>query len=139
MAIHLDQPVAAPGANPQHVWRVVTIVLVLAIFAQAVFAGAMLSGFDWARAAHAANAVVVMGATIGAGLVAIMTLRRRRNGLRLGLLLLGLAAVVFMQFALGRMAAKGANLMWAHVPLGVALVGLAGQAVAGARRLGEDA
>jgi hypothetical protein len=139
MAIHLDQPAAAPGANPQQMWRVVTIVLVLAIFAQAVFAGAMLSGFEWARAAHAANAVVVMGATVGAGLVAIITLRRKRNGLKLGLLLLGLAAVLFMQFALGRMAAKGANLMWAHVPLGVMLVGLAGQAVAGARRLGEDA
>jgi len=139
MAIHLDQPAAAPGAKPQHVWRVVTVVLVLAIFAQAVFAGAMLSGLEWAHAAHAANAVVVTGATIGAGLVAIITLRRKRNGLRLGLLLLGLAAVVFLQFALGRMAAKGANLMWAHVPLGVALVGLAGQAVAGARRLGEDA
>jgi predicted neutral ceramidase superfamily lipid hydrolase len=139
MAIHLDQPTAhAPNANLRQWWRVVTTVLVIAIFAQAVFAGAMLSGFDWARAAHAANALVVVAATLTAGLVSIATLRRTRNGLKLGLLLLALAAVVFVQFALGRLAAKGANVMWVHVPLGVVLVGLAGQTVAGARRLGEE-
>ena len=139
MAIHLDQPAAAPGANPRQAWRIVTLVLMLALFVQAVFAGAMLSGFDWARAAHAANAVVVVVAACTAGFAAIVTQRRVRNGLKLGLLLLGLAAVVLVQFALGRLAAKGINLMWLHVPLGVVLVGIAGQVVAGARRLGEDA
>ena len=136
MAIHLDQSAHAPGAWP--VWRLVTGALVLALFAQAVFAGAMLSGFDWARAAHAANAVVMVAAAFLAGLAAVLSLLRARNGLKLGLLLLGLAAALFVQFALGRMAAKGANLMWVHVPLGVLVVGLAGQTIAAARRLGED-
>lgn len=139
MVTPLDQPIPshAPGAGLRPVWSIVTVGLMFAIFAQAVFAGAMLSGFEWARAAHAANASIVLGATFAAGLIATVTLRRMRNGLKLGLLLLGLAAAVFLQFALGWLAAKGANLMWLHVPLGVVLVGLAGQAVASARRLGE--
>ena len=136
MAIHLDQPIAAPA--PRSWWRIIAIVLVVAIFLQAVFAGAMLSGFDWARAAHAANGVVVVAATFVAALAALVTLRRTPGGWRFALLLFALAAVAFVQFALGRMAAKGANLMWVHVPLGVMLVGLAGQVVAGARKLGED-
>jgi hypothetical protein len=136
MAIHLDQPIAAPAPRPW--WRIIAIVLVVAIFLQAVFAGAMLSGFDWARAAHAANGVVVVAATFVAALAALVTLRRTPGGWRFALLLFALAAVAFVQFALGRMAAKGANLMWVHVPLGVMLVGLAGQVVAGARKLGED-
>ncbi len=119
-------------------WSIVTTLLAVAIFMQAVFAGAMLSGFDWARMAHAANALIVFAATFIASLVSIVTLRRTRNGLRLGLTLLTLAAAVFVQFAFGRMAAKGANLMWVHVPLGVFLLFLAGQAAAGARKLGEE-
>ena len=138
MAIHLDRPAAShvPGTRPW--WSVTAILLAIAIFAQAVFAGAMLSGFDWARTAHAANALIVVVATFAAGLVSTVTLRRIRNGLKFGLTVLALAAVAFVQFALGRLAAKGANLMWVHVPLGVVLVGLAGQAVSGARRLGEE-
>ena len=139
MAIDLDQPTASrvPGANPRLWWSVVMSLLVLAIFAQAVFAGAMLSGLDWAAKAHAANGFIVVAAAFAASLVAIATLRRTKNGLKFGLTLLALAAAVFVQFALGRMAAKGANLMWVHVPLGVALVALAGRAAAGARRLGD--
>ena len=137
MAIHLDQATTsrAPSARPW--WSVVTTALVIAIFAQAVFAGAMLSGFDWARMAHAATALIVAVAASIASLVAIATLRRVQNGLKLGLTLLALAAAIFVQFALGRMAAKGANVLWLHVPLGVALVALAGQAAAGARKLGR--
>ena len=64
-------------------------------------------------------------------------LRRIPQGLKLGLTLLSLAALLLLQTALGRSAAHGAKLLWLHVPLGVALVGLAGQALAAARRLGE--
>lgn len=128
----------APGTRLSSWWTIVTLGMVLVLFAQAVFAGAMLSGFDWARPAHAANALIVVGATFSAGLISIVTLRGTRNGLNLGLLLLGLAAAVFVQFALGRLAAKGVNLMWVHVPLGLMLVGLAWQAAAIARRLGEE-
>ena len=137
MAVHLDQPTTsrAPGAGQW--WSVVTTLLVIAIFLQAVFAGLMLSGFDWARIAHGANALVLVASAFAATFVSIVTLRGTSNGRKLGLILLGLAAAVFVQFALGRMAAKGANLMWVHVPLGVALVALAGQAAATARKLGE--
>ena len=138
MAIHLDQASPVPSTNKRQWWSVVTTGLVIAIFAQAVFAGAMLSGFEWARMAHATNALFTLAATFAASLVSLITLRRTQNGLKLGLLLLALAAVLFVQFALGRMAAKGANLMWLHIPLGVALVALAGQAAAGARKLGAE-
>jgi len=137
MAIHLDEPVASQAPDPRW-WRPATILLAAAIFMQAVFAGAMLSGFDWARAAHAANALVVVVASAAASLAATVTLRRSQNGRRLAFVLFGLTVVVLVQFVLGRMAAKGANLMWAHVPLGVMLAGFAGQAVAGARKLGEE-
>ena len=138
MAIPADQPAAshAPGARPW--WGVVATFFMIAVFAQSVFAGAMLSGFDWARMAHAANGLIVVVATFAAGLVATFMLRRIRNGLKFGSTLLALAAAAFVQFALGRLAAKGANLMWVHVPLGVALIALAGQAVAVARRLGAE-
>ena len=140
MVSNLDQVTASrgPGVNLRPWWSMVTAGLVLAMFAQAVSAGAMLSGFDWASAAHAANALILVGVTFTAGLISTISLRRTRNGLRLGLLLLGLAAAVFVQFALGRLAAKGANVMWVHVPLGVVLVGFAGQTIAVARRLGEE-
>ena len=138
MAMHLDQPIASRAPGARQWWSVVTTLLVIAIFAQAVFAGAMLSGFDWAAKAHAANGLFTVAAAFAASLVSLVTLRRIQNGLKLGLLLLALAAVLFVQFALGRMAAKGANLMWLHIPLGVALVALAGQGVARARKLGEE-
>lgn len=138
MAIHLDQPATSRApADPRQWWSIVAALLVLAIFAQAIFAGAMLSGFEWARTAHTTNALVAVAATVTASLVALVMLRRVANGWKFGLTLLALAAAVFVQFALGRMAAKGANLMWVHVPLGVALVALAGQAARTARNLGE--
>lgn len=116
-------------------WRLITIALVAAVFTEAVFAGAMLSGAGWARPAHALTAGLLVASTLVAGLVAIVTLRRAPHGAKLGLTLLALAATVFLQAAVGALSAKGANLLWVHVPLGVALVGLAGQAVAAARGL----
>lgn len=121
--------------NRRQWWSVITALLVLAVFAEAVFAGAMLSGFDWARRAHAVNAAILIASTITAALVSVVTLRRNSHGLKLGLSLLLLAAVVCLQAALGALSAKGDNLLWAHVPLGVASFGIAAQAAAGARRL----
>jgi hypothetical protein len=118
-------------------WRAVTILLAAALFAQAIFAGEMLSGEAWARAAHMATAVAVLAGSGLATLTAFLALRRAPNGMRMGFILLALTAGVFVQFALGRMTAKGANLLWAHLPLGVALVGLAIQAVRSAAGLGE--
>jgi hypothetical protein len=96
----------------------------------------MLSGVDWARAAHSATAVALIASTLAAGLVSLVTLRRVPYGPRLAFTLLLLAVVVSLQTAVGKSSVAGANLMWVHIPLGVALVGFATQAVAGARRLG---
>jgi hypothetical protein len=117
-------------------WGVITILLAIAISIQAVFAGAMLSGVGWARAAHEATATLLIASTTTAGLVCLVTLRSIPHGLKLGLTLLALAAAVVLQAALGVLSAKGANLLWIHVPLGVALVGLSAQAAIWARELG---
>src|SRR5690348_11707394 len=138
MTIGLDQPVALPNSSQRRWWRVITALLLIAIFLQAVFAGATLSGFDWARQLHAANAGFVLAASLLASLVAIATLRPTANGTKLALMLLALAAAIFVQFALGRMTAKGDNLLWLHVPLGVAVVALASRAAATARQLGQE-
>ena len=119
-------------------WGAIATLLAAAVFIQAVFAGAMLSGVNWARTAHASTAIVVIVSAAAAGLIALVTLRRIPHGLKLGITLLSLAAALFLQTALGRMSMQGANLMWGHVPLGVALVGFAAQAAAAARRLGGD-
>jgi hypothetical protein len=139
-AVHLDQATDStrPSRTLRQWWSVITTLLVAAFFMQAVFAGAMLSGAGWARAAHAATGVLLIASAFTAGVVSVVTLRHCRHGPRLGLTLLSLAAVAFLQAAVGAMSAKGVNLTWVHVPLGVALVGLAGLAAAGARRLGGD-
>ena len=132
--------IGRPGPTPnlRRWWAAVTGLLLADIFLEAVFAGAMLSGAPWARAAHAANAGLLIASTTFAGLVGVATLRRVPRGLRLGLTLLALAAVMAVQAAVGAISAKGANLLWVHVPLGVALVGFAAQALTSARRLGGD-
>jgi hypothetical protein len=119
-------------------WVVMTALLLAIFFLEAVFAGAMLSGVGWARRAHALTAAVLIASTLAAGVVSMATLRRIPNGPRLSLILLSLPVVAFLQAGVGAMTAKGANLAWIHVPLGVALVGLAAQALATARKLGAD-
>ncbi|MGZ6004479.1 MAG: hypothetical protein ACXWK1_21475 [Caulobacteraceae bacterium] len=127
-----------PSATLRRWWGLAAAALLAAILVQAVFAGAMLSGFAWARAAHAAGAVLLIAATGAAGVAAALTLRRIPQGPKLAWTLLGLAAGVWLQAALGAFSAKGANLLWAHVPLGVALVGLAAQAAVQASRLARN-
>ena len=112
-------------ARLRQLWSSIAILLVLDVVIEAVFAGAMLSGADWARQAHVVNAAILIALTATAGLAAILTLRRIPHGMKLGLALLSLAAVVFLQVAVGKWSAAGANLMWLHVPLGAALVGFA--------------
>jgi len=128
---------AAPA--PRAGWRMATGLLVLAVFVEAVFAGAMLSGVEWARRAHMASAGALIAFALASGLVALLALRRVINGRKLALILLALAVVLVAQAVVGVLSAKGANLLWLHVPLGVALVGLAGQAAATARGLGAHA
>jgi hypothetical protein len=140
-AVHSLDPPAGPHEQRRGLrlgWSIVTGLLATAVFLEAVFAGALLSGVEGAREAHAATAVILIASTITAGLVGALTLRRIAHGPRLGLTLAGLAAAIFLQTALGKLSAGGANLLWLHVPVGVALAGFALRALAAARRLGSD-
>ncbi len=137
-AVQFHPSADQPGRNLRQWWRVIAALIAAAFFMEAVFAGAMLSGVGWARKAHAASAAILIVSTFAAGLVCAVTLRRVPYGLRFGLTLLSLAAVALVQAVLGALSGKGANLIWIHLPLGVALVALAGQTVVGARRLGGD-
>jgi hypothetical protein len=141
LALHAgghDEPRNELGRNLRRGWIVITALLALAVFAEACFAGAMLSGFDWARLAHKANAVVLMASSITASLAAVMTLRRVPQGRRVALSLLSLAVLLFVQAGLGTLSAKGANLLWIHVPLGAGLVSFATQAALRAFSLGRQ-
>ena len=119
-------------------WSVITGLIALAVLFEAIFAGAMLSGADWAHRAHAVNAGILIASALTAGLVAVVTLRHIPHGLKLGWTLLSLGAVVFLQAAVGALSAKGAHLMWLHVPLGVAIFGFAVRATLRARGLRGD-
>ncbi|HEY0435555.1 MAG TPA: hypothetical protein VGC92_02875, partial [Phenylobacterium sp.] len=85
--------------------RLVTLPLLAGLFIQAMLAGAMMSGVSWARTAHAAAAFVLIAWATAAGLGALINLRRAPGGLRLGLTLLALAAVLFLQAAVGALTA----------------------------------
>lgn len=124
--------------NLRRWWSVITIFLLTALFIEAVFAGAMLSGTGWAHTAHTVNAVILIASTITAGLVSLVTLRHIPHGRKFGLILVSLAVAVFLQTSIGKLSANGASLMWIHVPLGVALVWLAARAAAGVRKLGGE-
>lgn len=132
-----DAPSEGDMSPMRRLWAVITLFLLAAVFAEAAFAGAMLSGFPWARAAHLASAAMLILGTVTAAVFALATLRRVPQGTKLGLMLLGLALLLFLQAAIGKFAAGGTNVLWLHVPLGVALVGFAGQAAACARGLGN--
>ena len=114
VAVHANRPTdwSQPNRNLRQWWTAITILLVVATFAEAVFAGAMLSGVGWGRTAHLANAGALIASTLVAGVVSAVTLRRIPHGRKLGLTLLSLAVVVFLQTAVGRSSAQGANLMW---------------------------
>jgi len=116
-------------------WSVIATLIAIAVFAEAVFAGAMLSGVDWARGAHAAGATVAIALSLFAGLFAAVSLRGISRGPRLMLMLLSLAVLLVLQAVIGALTAKGANLVWLHVPLGVALFAFARQAITAASRL----
>lgn len=124
--------------NPRRLWSAITILLLIAVVMEAVFAGAMFSGVGWARATHSTMAIVLLASMLTAALASFISLRHIPNGTKLGLTLLSLTAVTFLQIAAGKLTAAGSNLLWVHVPLGAALVGLFMLAVARARSLGAE-
>ena len=128
----------SPRRRVRRWWSGITALLAATYFVQAAIAGAMMSGVAWARQAHAMTAAILIASSLVASLIALISLRRAHHGPRLGLTLLLLAVAAFVQAAVGSLSAKGENLTWVHVPLGVALIALAGQAAASARKLGGD-
>jgi hypothetical protein len=102
-----------------------TRLLVVAVFTQSIFAGVLLSGEGWGRTAHGITALALVAVTLGAGAAAAVTARGSgRDASKLTVLLFALAVILFAQTVIGRLSAEGQNLLWLHVPLGVALVGL---------------
>jgi hypothetical protein len=111
----------------------------LAVFFQAVTAGRILTGDDWARDVHrTAAGLVLVAATVG-GLVALVRLRDRAGGRRFGLMLVAMGVGLFVEHGLGTAAADGEDTLWIHIPLGVALVALMMRLDVIARRLGGPA
>jgi heme A synthase len=106
------------------VWQVVTTVLMLAIFSQAITAGLLLRGDGWAQTFHRSVAGVLVAATFLAGIVALATLRAEARGRRMGTLLVVIAVGLVAQYATGTAATEGTDVLWIHVPLGVGLIGL---------------
>jgi heme A synthase len=140
VAVHLGQPTVPDDRSHRlrRWWIAITTLLALAFLFEAIFAGAMLSGVDWARKAHAANAIVLLASSIAASLAAVVTLRRIPQGPRFALSLLSMAVLVFVQAGVGTLSAKGANLLWVHVPLGAALLSFATQTAFRASKLGRN-
>lgn len=135
----LYQTSASPEADIKlrRRWSGITRFLLAAIFFEAILAGAMLSGVDWALRAHAAIAAVLIASAVVASVLAIATLRRFPHGTKLSLMLIAMTALLLVQAAVGAFSAKGANLLWLHIPLGVALFGFASRTIAIARTLSD--
>ena len=123
-AIEPAVPVAASGRAPARAWIVFTSVLTLAVFAQAVTAGRLLAGDQWARDVHRAAAGLLVISAIVGGLIALVRLRGCAGGSRFGLLLVAAGVGLLVQYGLGTAAADGEDTLWIHVPLGVAFVTL---------------
>lgn len=136
-----DVAATAPpaGAVPARAWVVFTTALMWAVILQAVTAGRILTGDDWARDVHNTAAGLLLLLAIGGGIVALVRLRGRAGGRRFGLMLVTLGIGLFVQHALGTAAADGEDTLWIHVPLGVALVGLLAHVSQLARRVGGPA
>jgi hypothetical protein len=120
-------------------WVVLTTVALWVIFLQAVTAGRIFSGDDWARTAHRTIAGVLVLVTLGAGLAALAVLRERTGGRRMAMALVALAVCLLVQHRLGTAAADGEDTLWLHVPFGVAIMAFAARANVLARRLESGA
>jgi hypothetical protein len=106
------------------VWQVVTTVLMLGIFSQAITAGLLRRGDEWAQTLHRTTAGVLVVGTFVAGIVALLTLRGEPRGRRMGTMLVILAVGLVVEYALGAAAVDGKDVLWIHIPVGVGLIGL---------------
>jgi hypothetical protein len=129
-------PVATAAGGAARAWSVFTAVLTWAVFLQAVTAGRILSGDEWALDVHLAAAGLLVLVSLGGGLVALARLRHRAGGRRFAVALIAMSVGLLVQHGLGSAAADGEDTMWIHLPLGVALVGLMVKVGMLARRVG---
>jgi len=106
-------------------WVALARLFSLAVFAQSIFAGFLLSGYGWGRTAHEMTAYALVLAAPLAAIVAAVTAHHSAAGRRLALLLGALAVGLAAQTVVGIVSASGQRLMWIHVPLGVILIALA--------------
>lgn len=135
----IAEPAVPADRAPARTWAMFTTVLTWAVFLQAVTAGRVLTGDDWARDVHRTTAGVLFLVAVGGGVVALVRLRDRARGRQFGLVLLAIGVGLFAEHGLGTAAADGEDTLWIHVPLGVALVALLAQATNLARRVGGPA
>ncbi len=116
-------PVAPPaGRSPARTWMVFTTGLTWAVFLQAVTAGRILTGDEWARDVHRIAAGLLLIVAVVGGLVALARLRDHAGGRRFGLLLVVMGVGLLVQHRLGTAAADGQDTLWIHVPLGVVVL-----------------
>lgn len=124
---------------PARAWATFTTVMGWAVFLQAVTAGRILTGDEWAYDVHRTAAGLLFLVAVAGGVVALVSLRDRARGRRFGLMLVAIGVGLLVEHRLGTAAADGEDTLWIHVPLGVALVGILLQASQLARRIGDPA
>jgi hypothetical protein len=134
-----NAPAASARRTTARAWAGFVTVLTWAVFLQAVTAGRIFAGDDWARDAHRTVAGLLVLVAVGGGAVALVRLRGRAGGRRFGLALVAIGVGLMVQHNLGTAAAEGEDTLWLHVPLGVALVGLLARVGHVARSIGEPA
>lgn len=121
-----QRPVSGAGAA----FWVIAWLQLLALFAQAVFAGLFMNGVHAMRAAHGAGAMAVLGLAI-AQLVAALLMRRPVGAVA--------ASVGMLLAVVGQAVAGGAHVLSVHVPLALLLFGGALWCATSAwRRAGSD-
>ena len=115
--------------------RVVPGLLAVAVFAQAVFAGLFLDGGDAWRGWHAVNGMLVLPLlALSQVSLAVLVWRRGRAPGWLAVASLGLLVALLVQSVLGM-----TSQVAVHVPLGVAIFGLAGTLLVRTRALTRPA
>lgn len=127
----------APPSGQIMAWIIFARLLLLAVYAQSIFAGVFLSGKIWGRDAHEINAGILVFVSFIAGALALFSLREVSGGRRYAAAMLAFAVAVTIQYGIGEQVADGERLLWIHIPFGVALVGWSAEMATVARRLGK--
>lgn len=118
-------------------WIIFARLLLIAVYAQSIFAGVFLSGKIWGRDAHEMNAGILVMVSFIAGALALFSLREVAGGRRYAVAMLAFAVAITIQYGIGEQVADGERLLWLHTPFGVALVGWSAEMATVARRLGR--